>query len=266
MRQIQVGACLLVIFAAVAACSGESFSSGENSGNTNGSPAFATGGTTNNRGSSGSGSHDIASENGGDEADQGTPPSSSGGTGSSSGGTGSSSSGNASAGTSAYAGGGAPAPSGNECSSGSVKFKMVPGADLPHDYLCDAGCGSGWLTITDAAGATAFSLFSACGVASCETCELQACVASACLPKPLTGEGVELTWNGSFFTKDTCGEAMACQKPACVKPGKYKAKACAAVNAGNGSGGSCTPKDSVSCAEAEFEFPSVEPVKLVLTK
>lgn len=92
-------------------------------------------------------------------------------------------------------------------------------------------------------------------------------MASACLPKPLTGEGVELTWNGSFFTKDTCGEAMACQKPACVKPGKYKAKACAAINAGNASsGGSCTPKDSTLCAEAEFEFPSSDAVKLVLTK
>jgi len=241
MRQIQLGACLLVI-AAVAACSGESFSSAGSSANTNGSSAYPTGGTTNDRGSSGSGSHDIASENGGDEADQGTP------------------------GTSAYAGGGAPAPSASECASGSVKFKMVPGVDLPHDYLCDAGCGSGWLTVTDAAGATAFSLFSACGVASCETCELQACVASACLPKPLTAEGVELTWNGGFFTKDTCGEAMACQKPACVKPGKYKAKACAAVNGGNASGGSCSPKDSQLCAEAEFEFPSAQLVKLELKK
>lgn len=263
MRQIQLGACLLVI-AAVAACSGESFSSAGSSANTNGSSAYPTGGTTNDRGSSGSGSHDSASENGGEAADQGTLPSSSGGTGS--GGGASGGSGNASAGTSAYAGGGAPAPSASECASGSVKFKMVPGVDLPHDYLCDAGCGSGWLTVTDAAGATAFSLFSACGVASCETCELQACVASACLPKPLTAEGVELTWNGGFFTKDTCGEAMACQKPACVKPGKYKAKACAAVNGGNASGGSCSPKDSQLCAEAEFEFPSAQLVKLELKK
>lgn len=263
MRQIQVGACLLVMFAAVAACSGESFSSGGNSGSTSDSPAFTTGGTTNNRGSSAAGSHDASdSENGGEAADLTPPVISSGGT-ASSGGSGSATagSGNPSGGG---ASGGAPAPS--ECAVGSVKFKMVPGVDLPHDYLCDAGCGSGWLTITDAAGATAFSLFSACGVASCESCEVQACVASACLAKPLTGEGVELTWNGSFFTKDTCGEAMACQKPACVKPGRYKAKACAAVNAGNSAGGSCSPKDAVLCAEAEFEFPGTQAVKLELKK
>lgn len=261
MRQIQVGACLLVMFAAVAACSGESFSSGENGSNTNGGPTLAAGGSTGNRDFGGSGTHDaMSSENGGEQADNGTVPMFGGGTASSGG------SGNASAGTSAggSASGGAPAPS--ACATGSVKFKMEPGADLPHDYLCDAGCGSGWLTITDAVGATAFSLFSACGVASCETCEVQGCVASACLPKPLTAEGSELTWTGSFFTKDTCGEDMACQKPACVKPGRYKAKACAAINAGANASGGCTPKDAILCAEAEFEFPGTEAVKLVLKK
>jgi hypothetical protein len=262
MRQIQVGACSLVIFAAVAACSGASFSSSEGSGSTNGGPTLAAGGSTGNRGPSSSGAHDIiSSEDGGEQADS-APPLLSGGSASGGG------SGAASAGSSASGGnsasGGVPSPS--ECATGSVKFKMEPGADLPHDYLCDAGCGSGWLTITDAVGATAFSLFSACGVASCETCEVQACVASACLPKPLTGEGSELTWTGSFFTKDTCGEDMACQRPACVKPGKYKAKACAALNAGANASGGCMPKDAVLCAEAEFEFPGTETVKLVLKK
>jgi hypothetical protein len=144
---------------------------------------------------------------------------------------------------------------------------MLPGADLPHDYLCDAGCGTGWLSVTDAVGATAYSLFSACGVASCETCEVQSCVASACLTKPLTAEGSELSWNGNYFTKDTCGDNMACQKPACVKPGKYKAKACAAINAGSAANGAgCMPKNEMLCAEAEFEFPGASSVKLVLKK
>jgi hypothetical protein len=144
---------------------------------------------------------------------------------------------------------------------------MVPDENLPHDYLCDAGCGTGWLSITDAVGATAYSLFSACGVASCETCEVQTCVASACLPMPLTAQGSQLSWNGSYFTKDTCGQHLACQAPACVKPGKYKAKACAAINAGSSSmNAGCTPKNEMLCAEAEFEFPGPQSVTLTLKK
>jgi hypothetical protein len=144
---------------------------------------------------------------------------------------------------------------------------MLPDPNLPADYLCDAGCGTGWLTITDAEGATAFSIFSACGTASCETCEMLPCAAAACLPTPLTSEGSELVWNGTYLAKDTCGANMACQRPACVKPGKYKAKACAAISAGaTGNANACQPKQEMLCAQAEFEFPATATVKLQLRK
>ena len=153
------------------------------------------------------------------------------------------------------------------CPSGSITFRMLPGPDLAHDYLCDAGCGTGWLTITDPVGAMAFSIFSACGTASCESCEMLPCAAAACLPTPLTATGSELVWTGTYQAKDTCGANMACQRQACVKPGKYKAKACAAINGGaSPTGGACTSKNEQLCAEAEFEFPATTTVKLVLKK
>jgi hypothetical protein len=53
-----------------------------------------------------------------------------------------------------------------------------------------------------------------------------------------------------------------------VKPGRYKAKACAAINGGASNNGTlaCTPKNEQLCAEAEFEFPSTTTLKLVLKK
>jgi hypothetical protein len=140
---------------------------------------------------------------------------------------------------------------------------MLPGSKLPTDFLCDASCGTGWLTITDAEGATAFSISSACGTATCDTCEVQACGAAACLPTPLRGSGSELVWTGTYLAKDTCGDYTACQRQACVKPGKYKARACAALNDGDSEYG-CMPKEPQLCAEAEFEFPSKDDVVLVL--
>lgn len=272
MRQIQIGALFLVISAALAACSGDKFSASQESGSLEGPATSASGGSGNYTsigGSSTTGSED--SSNGG-EADTQNASSRGGAAGSSasagSGGIGtggSSASAGSSAGGTSSSGGGYPMPA--ECATGKVTFKMVPGIDLPKDFLCDAGCGTGWLSITDSVGATAYSLFSACGVASCETCEVQTCVAAACLPTPLTAGGSELTWDGSYFTKDTCGTHLACQKPACVKPGKYKAKACAAINAGSsGQNAGCMPKNEMLCAEAEFEFPGTDAVKLTLQK
>lgn len=182
---------------------------------------------------------------------------------------GSASGGGASKGGGASAGGAtvsAPQPdSGDSCEAGAVTFRMLPAENLPQEFLCDAGCGTGWLTLTDANGAVVFSLFAACGTASCETCEVQSCAAAACLPTTLGVEGAELTWNGTYLEKDTCGDHMACQRHACVKPGKYKARACAALNKGMGDYG-CAPSEQQLCAEAEFEFPGTETVKLVLRK
>jgi hypothetical protein len=157
-------------------------------------------------------------------------------------------------------------PAAEDCAEGKVTFKMLPGADMPQDYVCDASCGTGWLTITDAHGASALSIFSACGTASCESCEILPCAAAVCLPTSLTAEGTELTWSGTYLKDDTCGANLACQRQTCVAPGKYRAKACANVNAGvNGTDGACMPKDGiVLCSEAEFDFPSTSEVLLVL--
>jgi hypothetical protein len=151
---------------------------------------------------------------------------------------------------------------------GSVKLRMVPSPDLPQDYLCDAGCGTGWLTITDSYGASAFSLFPACGSTSCESCSAAPCAAAACVPTPLTAQGSELVWLGQYMTQDTCGADQACHRASCVPPGRYRAKACAAVNADTNetASGSCMPKNTQLCAEVEFEFPSDSTVELVLKK
>lgn len=257
MRQIQVGAWLLVVSMTAAACSGEKFTTSDE-----GTAASAG------KNSAPSGRNDAASSG---EDDDGPPTSgagkSSGGTTASSGGA-SSAAGTGSSSGGTDAGGDSSGGTSDECTTGTVKLKMVPSPDLPHDYLCDAGCGTGWLTITDEQGAAAYSLFPGCGSTSCESCSQLPCAAAACLPTPLTAEGRELTWAGTYLTDDTCGMNQACQRPTCVKPGRYKAKACAAINGGANemAGGSCTPKSTQLCSEAEFEFPGTAEVMLVLKK
>jgi hypothetical protein len=264
MRQIHVCAWLVMMSCTAVACSGEKFTASDESS--------ATSGDTAGKGYGPPSRNEAAASNeddGGDDAGL-----SSGGKAASAG----SSSGGSSPGTGAVGGtmfGGGTgttdsggAASNEECVTGSVKFRMVPSPDLPHEYLCDAGCGTGWLTITDAKGAAAFSLFAACGSTSCDSCSPLPCAAAACLPTPLTAEGNSLAWDGTHLTEGSCGMNMACQRPACVAPGRYKARACAAINAGNNdmAGGACTPKATQLCAEAEFDFPETSEVTLVLKK
>jgi hypothetical protein len=257
MRQIRFCAWLLVM--ATVACGGEKFTPNE-SGAGNPTP----------EGSTHSGDDDDRSQAGSTSTSGGSTQLTTGGkstTAGTYGAGGSMASGGTatSAGGSSAGGSSAGNPTDEACPSGSLTFRMLPGPDLPHDYLCDAGCGTGWLTITDAEGAMAFSIFSACGTASCESCEMLPCAAAACLPTALTAEGSELIWTGTYLAKDTCGANLACQRQACVKPGKYKAKGCAALNGGNsGNSGACTPKNEQLCAETEFEFPATASVKLVL--
>lgn len=277
MRQIRICAWLAFLMVPLTACSGEKFSTGPQSGSSTGGPsAIAAAGAaeSNHSGTSGNVAAEPPTQGGSatgsdtpagpDQASGGDPaivPSLAGSAGSSAGG---SSMGLGSGGASSGGGGG---DSLDACADVSVTFRMLPSADLAHDYLCDAGCGTGWLTITDADGATAYSLFAACGTASCDSCEVQGCAAAACLPIPLSAEGSHLVWNGTYQAKSTCGANMTCQKPRCVKPGRYKAKACAAINGGNSSNSSgCVPLNDQLCAEAEFELPSTQTVKLVLKR
>lgn len=254
MRQIQVCAFMLMA-TLLSACSGGEFS-------TNGRSAGSTP-SPNDGGRSAQVGDDDNAASGGDAE------SATGGTSSSGGGK--SAAGSSSGGTSLTTGGAVSPPTsgGNlaveDCAGGSVTFRMLPSSKLARDYLCDAGCGTGWLTITDADGATAFSISPACGTPSCETCEVQTCGAAACLPTALTTEGSELTWTGTYLAKDTCGDHMACQRQACVKPGKYRARACANLNQGESSSG-CMPKEEQLCVETEFEFPSEKTVQLTLEK
>lgn len=265
MRQIHVCAWLLVTSLAAAACSGEKFTADDAQGSApNETTGDAVAGTSSrNHAGATSSAGSLSLSSGGKSAGAGSAS-----VGGASGGVttsgGSSSASGSSTGGQYSVGGASP----EECPTGAITFRMLPGADLEKDFLCDAGCGTGWLTITDAEGATAFSIFSACGTASCESCQMLACAGAACLPTPLTSEGSQLVWTGTYLSKDTCGANMACQRQACVKPGKYKAKACAAINGGASSNGSlaCTPKNEQLCAEADFEFPATATVKLVLKK
>jgi hypothetical protein len=262
MRQIHVCAWLVMTASAAVACSGEKFTAGEQSSATDGARS-GNGYTPPSRNEAAAsneddGGEDVGLSNGGKAPSGG---SASGGTSPSTGG----------AGGAVLSGGTGPTGSGGaasneECVTGSVKLRMVPSPDLPHDYLCDAGCGTGWLTITDAKGAAAFSLFPACGSTSCDSCSPLPCAAAACLPTPLTAEGNGLAWDGTYLTEGSCGMNTACQRAACVPPGRYKAKACAAINAGNYdmAGTACTPKTTQLCAEAEFDFPETSEVTLVL--
>ncbi len=254
MRQIHVCAWLLVTAVTLAACSGEQFTSGEPQAKGSDSPATVDARPP----------RSVAE----DGANGGEQPVRAGGDGAGRGGTSGASTGGGGGGSSnfGFTEGGASSVDADDqgCQSGAITFRMLPGATLPQDYLCDAGCGTGWLTLTDAEGTTAFSISSACGTASCETCEVQPCGAAACLPTPLTGKGSHLEWSGSYLAKDTCGNHMACQRAACVKPGKYKARACAALNQGPNLNGGCTPKNEQLCTEVEFEFPAKAVVELRL--
>lgn len=255
MRQILFGAWLVLASSAITACDGE---------------AFAPGASSEDEDSSGSSS--TSKSGGPSRGNAGTNNPNGGGTGSggATGSAGSSTIGSPGAAGSSPAGGsdsgGAAMDRADDCVEGKVTFRMVPGNELPQDYVCDASCGTGWLTITDAYGASALSIFSACGTASCESCEILPCAAAACRPTSLTAKGTELSWSGTYLKDDTCGADMACQRQSCVAPGKYRAKACANVNAGvNGMDGACMPQDGVMlCSEAEFDFPSTSEVLLVL--
>lgn len=265
MRQIQAGACLLW---ALTACSGEEFSPGGAASTQAHAGAYNAGGATN-TGSGGSkaaaGGSSVAGRSG------------SGGTGSASGGAPASSGGAspeppvASGGKENAGGADDAAPeaggAGAECEKGAIEFRMLPAPGLETDYLCDAGCGTGWLSISNQSGSMGFPISSACGTASCASCEVQACTASACLATPLTTAGTKLVWDGTYLAKSTCGASnLACQQPSCVPAGKYKARACAAVNGGVTIGGGCMPKDEQLCAEVEFEFPATRTVELVLQR
>lgn len=250
MRQIHICARLLVVSWTCVSCSGEAFTWSGSGGSSNENAAASSAG--------GSGSVKTVTGSRNPDLDDKTTyggVSSSGGSQSSSGG--SSPSGAGSAGSS----NGATAP--ETCSDGAITFRMLPDLRLGSNRLCDAGCGTGWLTITDAEGATAFSLFAACGTASCESCEVLPCATAACVPTVLTPEGTELVWTGTYMAKSTCGASMTCQRPTCAQPGKYKARACAAVNAGS-TGAGCVPKNEQRCAEADFQFPGTGTVKLVI--
>jgi hypothetical protein len=255
MRQIVIGALLLGTSQVLVACSGEEFAPLEPQTNDDGADISSESSDAG-RSSGGTGHQTAGSGQGGTTSKPPTSPSA----GSSAGGAPGSAGGGSTAGAS---NGGATS---HECTTGPVKFRMLPSPDLTPDYLCDAGCGSGWLSISDAAGATVFSIISACGTASCELCEPVPCAAGACLPTLLDSEGRELVWDGTFLKADSCGNSLACQRRTCMPEGTYRAKACVALNAGPSEmGAGCMPKpDARLCTEVEFELPGASEVKLIL--
>jgi len=263
MRQIHVCAWMMLT---LAACSGGEFSSpsatglkptGQSSaGSTSAAPTSGDAGEASTD-QAGAAAHDGGQASGGGSAFSAGSPNVKGG---------SASVGGASVGGgSSGAVSGAPAENLDDCPDGTITFRMRPSPKLSSNYLCDVGCGSGWLSITDRDGAVGLPISSACGTASCETCEVRQCAAAACLSTPLGPEGSELTWDGTYLVKDTCGASkLACQRRTCVKPGKYLARACAALSDGQSSGDGCTPREERLCREVEFEFPATKTVELVL--
>jgi hypothetical protein len=268
MRQIHLCAWLFMMCSTFSACGGQEFSSGSAQDTTDSDSAPESGSAPPDESGSGgtsnasSGSKSVSPAPGGANGDGG-----SGVSGSATGGASSPSGGASAAAGSLTIGQGGLAPADVECGAGAITFRLLPAPSLPEGYFCDTACGSGWLTITDAEGYTAFSISSACGIASCETCEAAPCAAAACVPTPLAAEGAKLVWNGTYLSKDTCGQKLACQRQACVPPGKYKAKACVDVSATSGErSDTCAPKDTKVCTEVTFDFPTLETIDLVLKR
>lgn len=261
MRQIHVCAWMMW---AVAACGGGEFSTsgGGEPGTTQGAGASSVGAAPNAAGAGESSEDQLGTgPGGGGQATGGSTSVVSGG-----GRGGTASGGGPSRGGTANAGASPGTPTADDCPDGVITFRMLPSPKLDAGYLCDAGCGTGWLSITDEKGATGLPITSACGTATCEACEVRQCAAAACLATPLTGAGSELTWDGTYLVKDSCGpKQLVCQRRECVKPGRYHARACAAVSAGASlASGGCVPLEERLCKDVEFEFPATKTVQIVL--
>ena len=109
---------------------------------------------------------------------------------------------------------------------------------------------------------------------SCPTfCSAQ-CMPQACPPAvcvigggvALTGD--EMTWEGSYYERSTCGSNTACYNKRFVAPGHYVAHMCATPGTlGEGDAGpppTCTASGPEECVDVPFVIPSPSVVEASL--
>jgi hypothetical protein len=161
------------------------------------------------------------------------------------------------AGSAAQTASGGSAGTASACAAGTATFAVRYASEADTTSLCVAGCGLDVTFLT--LSGTRMSPYQNCTTAYCASCQAFACPGIYCEPFPLRSEGEALTWDGSHWTLDTCGEATTCQRGVCVEPGRYVIRVC--VPRSNGTTEySCEPSgEPPVCSEVEFDLPSSEP-------
>jgi hypothetical protein len=150
------------------------------------------------------------------------------------------------------------------CVDSSVDFRLEawrPNGGTPQDYCSDC---SGSVAIRSAGG-QAIDQGNFCGV-DCSTCKIVPCPAiPVCRPQHLPIDGLQYSWDGTYFEPGVCGAQMQCQKPICAAPGSHWiATMCASPSSDPNSGLVCTSSAPKQCVDVPFDYPSAAPVVGVL--
>lgn len=78
----------------------------------------------------------------------------------------------------------------------------------------------------------------------------------ACMPESVTKLAV--AWDGGYYESSYCGATVPCEQKTFAKPGKYRAKFCAApgnLTKMNGLS-QCSPSGPAQCSTVDFDYPS----------
>jgi hypothetical protein len=141
------------------------------------------------------------------------------------------------------------------CAEGKVTFAMQKVAGSADSFCIGApgACSNQWLTIIgpDRPEGT---IDTPCRP-DCTSCQPVGCPALCPAPTPMQGQGVDRTWDGTWFASSTCGAATACSARSCAAPGRYIARMCAYRNLEPASIGNCSPASTPTCTDVEFDWP-----------
>ena len=150
-----------------------------------------------------------------------------------------------------------------------VVFKILPLPGVDPNSFCSYGCyGLSTITFTSAfTQLTADDIAQPTCVPLCDECD--GVVISGChscpsgFPLFLAVDFHNYSWDGSYFTKSTCGGGKVCQGPQlCASAGHYTGEFCALR--GSVSGNYCTPLQEAACTTVEFDLPSTATIAVEL--
>ncbi len=128
--------------------------------------------------------------------------------------------------------------------AGAFMYGTTQDTDSPNDN---------WLTLFSSDGATQFdmSLTEPDSGLDCATCGPSEGVPVGLFWGQLGAGGVSTQWDGTVYTRSTCGASQACALHAALPPGSYQAKFCACPP-GQFQEGSC---NTPSCVSVPFTYP-----------